>query len=78
MKVIGLGLQKGGVGKTSVSVALAAELAKSSKVLLIDADPQGNASGALLKEIGEPYYTAIISIWGETPTISVPVSNGTQ
>ena len=49
MKVIGLGLQKGGVGKTSISVALAAELAKTSKVLLIDADPQGNASGALLK-----------------------------
>ena len=60
MKVIGLGLQKGGVGKTSVSVALAAELAKSSKVLLIDADPQGNASGALLKEIGYELADALL------------------
>ena len=60
MKVIGLGLQKGGVGKTSVSVALAAELAKSSKVLLIAADPQGNASGALLKEIGYELADALL------------------
>ena len=61
MKVIGLGLQKGGVGKTSISVALAAELAKDSKVLLIDADPQGNASGALLKEIDFELADALLN-----------------
>lgn len=44
MKTISLALQKGGVGKTSISVALAAELAKKGKTLLIDADPQGNAT----------------------------------
>lgn len=44
MKTITLALQKGGVGKTSMSVALAAELAKKGKTLLIDADPQGNAT----------------------------------
>lgn len=60
MKVIGLGLQKGGVGKSSVSIALAAELAKTSKVLLIDADPQGNSTSALLKEIGLEFADALL------------------
>jgi chromosome partitioning protein len=45
MKTIAVSLQKGGVGKTSLSVSLAAELASlSGATLLIDADPQGNAS----------------------------------
>jgi len=44
MKTITMALQKGGVGKTSTSVALATELAKHGKTLLIDADPQGNAT----------------------------------
>lgn len=44
MKTITLALQKGGTGKTSMSVTIAAELAKHGKTLLIDADPQGNAT----------------------------------
>jgi chromosome partitioning protein len=45
MKTIAVSLQKGGVGKTSLSVSLTAELASiSGATLLIDADPQGNAS----------------------------------
>ncbi|MCQ2592680.1 MAG: ParA family protein [Treponema sp.] len=45
MKTISFALQKGGTGKTSVAVSVATELSKNFKVVLIDADPQGNASG---------------------------------
>ena len=51
MKTITFALQKGGTGKTSVAVSVASELAKTSKVVLIDADPQGNASAWYNKEL---------------------------
>lgn len=44
MKTITFAIQKGGTGKTSVSVSTAVELSKLGKTLIIDADPQGNAT----------------------------------
>jgi len=65
VKIIAIANLKGGVGKTMLTVNLSAVLAEDFPVLLIDADPQSNATSGLGIDIASREYRSMIHVLSE-------------
>ena len=74
--VIAIANQKGGVGKTTTAINLGASLAVAEKrTLVVDMDPQGNATSGLGVESGKSLHTVYDVLIGEKPIEECIVRN---